>query len=122
MNEQKGLFNKYTIINNETGKEVEGSYFVLNPETDLAAIDALIAYAKSTQNKELAKDIYRWLDLLGKGVGATYKLIGGTIEVEVIGLSDWTVNGVRSDNGKTETFPIHYFLQNFKQVREREEG
>ena len=61
MNEQKGLFNKYTIINNETGKEVEGSYFVLKPETDEDAREAIRAYAYLTKNEKLAEDLFGWM-------------------------------------------------------------
>ena len=38
MNEQcKGLYNKYQIINRETGIKAEGDYFVLKPANDPAA-------------------------------------------------------------------------------------
>ncbi|MCM3257125.1 hypothetical protein M3664_04920 [Paenibacillus lautus] len=57
----KGLYKKYTIINNETGQEVEGEYFVLKPENDPAARAALIHYATRTENKELGKDIVMWV-------------------------------------------------------------
>ena len=69
MNEQKGLFNKYTIINNETGEEVEGSYFVLKPETDKAARNALRIYACLTENKNLAEDLFKWTDELEREEG-----------------------------------------------------
>lgn len=34
---EQGLFNKYQIINRETGQEAEGDYFVLKPTLDPAA-------------------------------------------------------------------------------------
>lgn len=62
MSEQaKGLYNKYKIINRETGKEVEGQYFVLKPEKDPAARAALEAYASATNNEQLEQDIYALL-------------------------------------------------------------
>lgn len=63
--QNKGLYNKYQIINRETGQEVEGDYFVLKPSKDQAARVALHAYAEHTHNKLLANDIYAWLARLG---------------------------------------------------------
>src|SRR5690554_792173 len=62
----KGLFNKYQIINRETGEEVEGQYFVLKPEKDHAARAALEKYAEITNNEQLEQDIYAWLHSLPK--------------------------------------------------------
>lgn len=56
---EKWLYGKYQIINTETGKEVEGFYFVLKPETDYAALRALETYSQYTTNLELAKDLNR---------------------------------------------------------------
>lgn len=55
----KGLYNKYTIIKNETGKKVTDRCFVLKPDQDPAAREALRTYAKATKNEELAKDLLR---------------------------------------------------------------
>lgn len=60
MNDQR-LYNKYQIINRETGTEADGQYFVLKPEKDSAARAALLAYASITNNEELAMDITKWL-------------------------------------------------------------
>lgn len=60
----KGLYNKYQIINRETGEESEGDYFVLKPATDPAARAALMAYAEATDNEQLAIDITIWLSSL----------------------------------------------------------
>jgi hypothetical protein len=59
----RGLYGKYTIIKNETGKEVEGDYFVLKL-TDPHAPVALRAYADScrAENSQLANDLLAWLD------------------------------------------------------------
>jgi hypothetical protein len=54
--EQQGLFNKYTLINNETGKAAEGEYFILKL-TDPAALKALLTYADHTDNLLLANDL-----------------------------------------------------------------
>lgn len=56
---EKGLYCKYTIINNETGKELDTPAFVLRPDCDPAAREALMQYAASTDNVELATDISR---------------------------------------------------------------
>lgn len=63
MNNQ-GLYNKYQITNRETGKEAEGDYFVLKPTKDPAARAALLAYAKATDNHQLAADITVWVSSL----------------------------------------------------------
>lgn len=60
MNE-KGIYGKYTVIKNETGKPIDGPAFVLRPDRDPAAVVALTAYAKVTDNKQLAADILRWI-------------------------------------------------------------
>lgn len=57
----KGLYNKYQIINRETGREEEGDYFVLKPVKDPAARAALLEYAKTTNNEQLAMDIVFWV-------------------------------------------------------------
>jgi len=57
--EDVGLYNKYEIQKN--GIPVVGRYFVLKPDTDLAAAVALLAYAFATPNKVLAKDLLEWL-------------------------------------------------------------
>ena len=55
----KGLFQKHTIINNETGEPVSGFAFVLRPETDLHARAALQTYIASVHedNPHLAADL-----------------------------------------------------------------
>ncbi|MCP1134365.1 hypothetical protein NKT34_13755 [Paenibacillus polysaccharolyticus] len=60
----KGLYNKYTVINRETGKEAEGDYFILKPGKDKAARMALLEYAASTDNTLLAVDLYVWVKKL----------------------------------------------------------
>lgn len=63
--QEKGLYPKYTLINNETGKNAEGEYFILKPLQDPAAVKALLAYAEHTHNKLVANDIRDWLVRLG---------------------------------------------------------
>lgn len=52
----QGLTNKYTVTNNETGREVVGA-FILKPDTDLAARAALLSYAAHVayDNPQLAE-------------------------------------------------------------------
>jgi hypothetical protein len=65
--DNRGLYNKYSVISNETGQEVEGPCFVLRPDRDEAAFRALMTYAQNTTNSDLAVDLTRWLsDLEGK--------------------------------------------------------
>lgn len=60
-----GLKRKYIVLKSDTGELVDDC-FVLRPDKDTAAIYALNAYANSTGNRELAKDIKAWIsDLLG---------------------------------------------------------
>jgi len=56
--ESRGLHEKYVVTKN--GFRVE-SAFILEPQDDKAARDALLAYADSTENSELAKDLRVWV-------------------------------------------------------------
>lgn len=62
--QDKGLYNKYQIINRETGQEAEGEYFVLKPAKDPAARAALEAYAEATNNENLKVDLFAWLETM----------------------------------------------------------
>lgn len=57
---EKGLYVKYDVKKAGTD-EVVSDCFVLRPDRDPAAIDALIAYAEATENDALAKDISEWV-------------------------------------------------------------
>jgi SOS-response transcriptional repressor LexA len=59
-----GLYDKYTVINNETGQAIDGVCFVLRPDKDAAAFGALLQYAELTPNTDLAMDITRWLSCM----------------------------------------------------------
>ncbi len=59
-----GLKRKFLIFKSDTGEMIENC-FVLRPDKDPAAVEALRAYASATDNETLAKDIYNWV---GKGV------------------------------------------------------
>jgi hypothetical protein len=61
---EKGLYNKYTVINNETGKPIEGEAFILRPDKDDMALIALEAYAEATENQSLKQDIKEWVRYL----------------------------------------------------------
>ena len=60
----KGLKAKYLVFKADTGESVENC-FVLRPDKDPAAVEALRVYASATDKETLAKDIYNWV---GKGV------------------------------------------------------
>lgn len=55
-----GLKRKYIVLKADTGEAVPDC-FVLRPAKDKAAVEALRAYAKATDNDLLADDIYRWV-------------------------------------------------------------
>lgn len=57
--ERQGLYGKYTVINNATGKRVEDC-FVLRPFKDPVAWKTVRFYADHTDNKQLATDLYKW--------------------------------------------------------------
>jgi len=57
-----GLYRKYIVFDTDTEVETDGFCFVLKPETDSAAWDALQAYALSTTNPQLGADLMRWLN------------------------------------------------------------
>ena len=59
----KGLKAKYLVFKADTGERV-GNCFVLCPDKDPAAVEAIRAYARATDNETLAEDIYNWV---GKG-------------------------------------------------------
>ena len=59
----KGLKAKYLVFKADTGEKV-GNCFVLRPDKDPAAVEAIRAYASATDNETLAEDIYNWV---GKG-------------------------------------------------------
>lgn len=58
-----GLKRKYIVIKSDPGEPVE-VWFVLRPDKDEAAIDALNAYADATENQVLAADIRKWLSTI----------------------------------------------------------
>lgn len=59
----KGLKAKYLVFKADTGERV-GNCFVLRPDKDPAAVEAIRAYARATDNETLAEDIHNWV---GKG-------------------------------------------------------
>lgn len=63
--EERGLYNKYRVISEETGEEVYGC-FVLKPQRDKAARKAIIKYAEETSNKLLRKGLIEWMESLEK--------------------------------------------------------
>ena len=63
IDDYKGLKAKYLVFKADTG-EIVVNCFILRPDKDAAAVEALRAYANATDNKTLAEDIYSWV---GKG-------------------------------------------------------
>ena len=64
----KGLYHKYNVFDAETGEPVTGA-FVLLPETDPIAQEALDCYAEATGNLTLQADLYEWLDDIREAQG-----------------------------------------------------
>lgn len=63
-----GLYEKYRVERNDpTGKHADCRYFVLDPQHDPVAREALILYAARTRNRALRRDIYEWLDGIERG-------------------------------------------------------
>ena len=58
---EKGLYKKFSVINIETGEEVQEQTFTLNPQTDPIAKSALMHYANETPNEALSRDLKIWL-------------------------------------------------------------
>lgn len=62
---RSGLYAKYEV--RKDGEPVEDC-FVLEPERESAAREALIRYAKATDDEELAEDLREWVeDLCTRG-------------------------------------------------------
>jgi len=57
----EGLYDKYEVT--QTGAPVLGC-FVLEPESDPDAREAIRAYAGATDNDQLADDLREWMDQL----------------------------------------------------------
>jgi len=56
----KGLKRKFLVFKSGTGEMVENC-FVLRPDKDPAAVEALRAYARATDNATLSADIINWV-------------------------------------------------------------
>ena len=56
----KGLKRKFLVFKSDTGEMVENC-FVLRPDKDPAAVEALRAYARATDNATLSADIVNWV-------------------------------------------------------------
>jgi len=79
--QDKGLYNKYIVINRETGKEAEGAYFVLQPDKDAAARPAILRYAEETENLKLSADLWKWISCIDAYAACpedTFPLLDGT--------------------------------------------
>ena len=65
----EGLKRKYFVFKSDTGELVENC-FILRPDRDETAKEALRAYARSTDNKQLAHDIFCWVGPLEEAEAA----------------------------------------------------
>lgn len=107
----EGLKDKYLVFNAASGKKIENC-FVLRPDRDTAAVDALRTYANSTDNKTLREDIHNWVgkdepaqgwipvpaDELQKYIGVPVCILRKTD-----GQSWWAIiRGVKSDKVSTD--------------------
>lgn len=84
----EGLYQKYILIDPQTGKEVEDFAFILKPETDRSAAAAAYFYAqhvreaKPTLWSDLVYEItiktgYTWEDFQSD-LAAVQNIVGGT--------------------------------------------
>ncbi len=65
MANQQGIYNKYRVKKTDgSPMDPEARYFVLRPNLDPAARVAMRAYADATENEDLARDIFAWMDEL----------------------------------------------------------
>lgn len=60
IDEYAGLKLKFLVFKADTGERIENC-FVLRPDKDNVAVEALRAYAEATDNKMLSEDIYNWV-------------------------------------------------------------
>lgn len=60
MDNQQGLYRKYHVTK-ANGEPLSGFHFVLSPEEDPAAFEALITYANKTTNARLQEDLVEWI-------------------------------------------------------------
>lgn len=60
---QAGLEHRYNVekVSDPEGKHADCRYFVLDPQHDPAAREALELYARVCGNQRLADDLYSWL-------------------------------------------------------------
>jgi hypothetical protein len=69
--DHKGLEARYLVkkINDEAGKHDNCRYFVLDPQHDDAALQALNHYANTVvyNHPELAEDLYAWIQDIVEG-------------------------------------------------------
>ena len=65
INSERGIYIKYDVRKVETG-EMVFDCFVLRPDRDAAARDALRFYAKVTSNRALAANLLDWIRQLEK--------------------------------------------------------
>jgi len=62
MDEERGFYLKYQVRHADGSELSPGMVFVLRPDRDPAAWDALKVYAFSTKNQALAGDLLEWLE------------------------------------------------------------
>lgn len=71
----KGLKAKYLVFKADTGEKVDNC-FILRPDKDPVAVEAIRAYASATDNETLAEDIYNWVGKGGPVQDATDNNVG----------------------------------------------
>jgi len=71
MDETRGFYLKYQVRHADGSELSPGMVFVLRPDRDPAAWDALRMYALSTLNRHLGEDLRRWLTDYPRPKGGT---------------------------------------------------
>lgn len=126
----EGLYNKYKVINQETGEEVKDC-FVLKPGSDPAAIKALECYIQECKDYALADALTLWLagpelnppltkeDLertFGESIFTTHQ---GYVMCYGIDPNPYGTHGPRIDCGEGRGLSLYGFNEDWKAYRRR---
>ena len=107
IDEYAGLKLKFLVFKADTGERIENC-FVLRPDKDPAAVEALRAYAEATDNKTLADDIYNWV---GNGV-TVQKWIPVSERLPDNSEHDWVLAQVVENSGYMHIPKVMEYRQN----------
>jgi len=90
----EGLYHKYDVFKN--GELVRKRCFILIPENDPAACEALLAYAATTPNKQLCSDLIDWLIDIDPEFEERFEKYTGDFQLD--NLTDWLTHNPEPEN------------------------